>query len=501
MQRWFVVLTVCTALANGGLATAQAAPEVSGDTDACLGCHEEVTPGIVADWRHGRHSRTTLARALNQPALERRISVAAAPPGLGEVAVGCAECHTRNPDTHADTFEHNGYRVHVVVTPADCAGCHPEERAQYADNLMANAYDNLMANPLYASLVAAVNGPVTFDGTGLTNHAPDDLTNADSCLACHGTRVEVSGLVARDTAMGEMEFPALTGWPNQGVGRLNPDGSKGACTACHTRHRFSIAEARKPAACAQCHKSPDVPAYKVYEVSKHSAIYQSAGNNWNFDAVPWVVGTNFTAPTCATCHTSLITTPGGKVVAPRTHQFADRLGYRLFGPVYATAHPRSGDTTIIHNAAGLPLPAELTGEPAAEFLIDAAEQARRQQLMQAVCAPCHSAQWVQGHFAKLDHTVETTNALTLEATKVLLKAWEIGAARGAAQGDSLFNEAIEKRWVEQWLFYANSTRFASAMAGADYSAFANGRWQLQKNLAEMVDWLELRQKFQAPPTQ
>jgi hypothetical protein len=61
-----------------------------------------------------------------------------------------------------------------------------------------------------------------------------------------------------------------------------------------------------------------------------------------------------------------------------------------------------------------------------------------------------------------------------------------------AQNDSIFNEAIEKKWVEQWLFYANSTRFASAMAGADYGVFANGRWYLSKNLQEMMDWLEFK---------
>jgi hypothetical protein len=45
-------------------------------------------------------------------------------------------------------------------------------------------------------------------------------------------------------------------------------------------------------------------------------------------------------------------------------------------------------------------------------------------------------------------------------------------------------------WVEQWLFYANSTRFASAMSGADYGVFANGRWYLSKNIRAMHEWLE-----------
>jgi hypothetical protein len=86
--------------------------------------------------------------------------------------------------------------------------------------------------------------------------------------------------------------------------------------------------------------------------------------------------------------------------------------------------------------------------------------------------------------------------MTLTATKILLSAWEKGAAKGLEQKDSIFNEAIERKWAEQWLFYANSTRFASAMAGADYGVFANGRWYQSKNIQEMLDWLhfKLREK-------
>ena len=72
--------------------------------------------------------------ALKKTAKERRVSLLSVEEtrGItGYVAVGCAECHTANPDAHEDTFLHNGYRVHVVVTPADCAQCHPVEAKQY----------------------------------------------------------------------------------------------------------------------------------------------------------------------------------------------------------------------------------------------------------------------------------------------------------------------------------------------------------------------------------
>jgi hypothetical protein len=292
--------------------------------------------------------------------------------------------------------------------------------------------------------------------------------------------------------MGDMDFPILSGWPNQGVGRLNPDGSKGACTACHTRHQFAIEMARNPYTCSECHKGPDVPAYKVYEVSKHGNIFSALGKGWNFNTIPWKIGKDITAPTCATCHVSLIVNESGDVIVERTHQMNDRSSWRLFGLIYAHAHPKSPDTTIIKNKAGLPLPTELTGEPASPFLIDSKEQEKRRLAMQKICLSCHSQGWVDGHWTRLENTLKTTNEMTLTATKILLTAWEKGAAKGPAQKDSLFNEAIEKKWVEQWLFFANSTRFASAMAGADYGVFANGRWYMSKNIQEMLDWLEFK---------
>ncbi|MHB8202852.1 MAG: multiheme c-type cytochrome, partial [Desulfomonilaceae bacterium] len=57
---------------------------------------------------------------------------------------------------------------------------------------------------------------------------------------------------------------------------------------------------------SQCHKGPDVPAYKIYSVSKHGVMFSSLNKEWDFKAVPWTVGKDFNAPTCATCHVSLL---------------------------------------------------------------------------------------------------------------------------------------------------------------------------------------------------
>jgi hydroxylamine dehydrogenase len=304
--------------------------------------------------------------------------------------------------------------------------------------------------------------------------------------------VEARGMKTVQTAMGAIKVPDLTNWPNQGVGRLNPDGTKGACTSCHPRHSFSIEVARKPYTCSQCHLEPDVPAWNVYDESKHGDILLSEQSQWNFTNVPWTVGEDFLAPSCSTCHMSLLVSPDGSVIAERSHDFGARLWVRLFGLIYSHAQPKKGDTSIIRNADGLPLPTTFTGEPAAKYLIDKQEQARRKGIMMSVCKGCHSTDWTEMHFAKLDSTLQETDKMTLAATKLISEAWRLGIA----DKSNPFDEALEQKWIKQWLFFGNSVRYSSAMTGApDYAAFKYGWWDLTNNLQEMRDKIEMKKKL------
>ncbi|MCD6489986.1 MAG: cytochrome c3 family protein [Thermodesulfobacterium sp.] len=454
-------------------ATSFAEDSISVETRACLSCHRIVTPGIVKDWEASVHSKTTLKEALNKNSLSKKVSTNSTL-AKDDIVIGCAECHTANSELHKDTFEHNGFKVHIVVSPKDCAICHSKEVEEYNKNLMAEAYGNLKDNPLYAKLIKSSLEP-----------SPNTLSENDACLACHGTKVEVKDKVVKNTMLGEMEFPLLSGWPNNGVGRINPDGSKGACTSCHPRHSFSIEIARKPYTCSQCHKGPDVPAYKVYVVSKHGNIFYSEEKNINFKNTPLKAGEDFRVPTCATCHVSLIVDSNNNVIIERSHQMNDRLAWRIFGLIYAHPHPKDSYTAKIKNKKGLSLPTELTGEFVKEFLISKRGMKKRENKMKKICISCHSTSWTENFFSKFHNTIKTTNEQTLEATKILLKAWE----KSVAEPSNPFDETIEKMWVEQWLFYANSVRFASAMGGADYGVFEKGRWYLNKNIQNMKEWL------------
>jgi hypothetical protein len=266
----------------------------------------------------------------------------------------------------------------------------------------------------------------------------------------------------------------------------------GACSSCHPRHQFSIEVARKPYTCSQCHLEPDVPAWNIYKESKHGNIYFSNYSKWNFNGVPWRAGKDFQTPTCAACHNSLITTPDGKVVAERTHDFGSRLWVRLFGLIYSHPQPMHGDTSVLKNKDGLPLPTSFTGEVAKEGLIDEKEQSKRKRLMSGICNQCHGTSWTNSHFVRLENTLREVDSMTLASTRLLVEAWTHGLAEGLPQGKNPFDEAIEQMWIKQWLFYANSVKYASAMTGApDYATFKNGWWNLTENLQQMKDWIEL----------
>ena len=496
MRRLFLLLLCLIALfvlafALPGQEDTKVTPSpLSEETQECLDCHKNYTPGIAEDWQSSRHAGTTPKMALGKPVLERRVSSDTIPEALQSVAVGCYECHSLNSSDHQDNFEHFGYQVNLIVSPNDCRTCHSVEAEQYSGSKKAHALDILQKNPVYNTLVQTITSAKEVKENKIVHLKSSDITKWETCYACHGTRIDLRGTKQISTIFGDIDAPDLTGWPNQGVGRANPDGSLGACTACHPRHSFSIEIARKPYTCAQCHLEPDVPGYNVYKESKHGNIFESKKQEWNWSNIPWRVGKDFRAPTCASCHNSLLATPDEEEIVSRTHYFGSRLWMRIFGIIYSHPQPKDGRTYLIKNKDDLPLPTAFTGELASDHLIGEEEQIARQTEMRKVCQSCHSTSWTDGHFAKFDTTLIESDGMVKAATDLLVWAWN----EGLADQSNPFDEAVEQKWMAQWLFYANSVRYASAMSGPDYAAFKLGWWELTKNLQEMQDLTELKAK-------
>ena len=207
---------------------------------ACIECHKRESPAIFTDWANSRHASANIT---------------------------CLDCHQVDKHDPGVSQEHykqyeradyqygtQEYRVPVaaVVTPKTCSRCHPDEAQQYSRSKHANTLEIIWKLD-----------PWLNDGM---NSA---IERATGCFHCHGTILK----------MQDAKMDPLT-WPNVGVGRINFDGSKGSCSSCHTRHRFSVMEARKPEACGQCHLGPDHPQIEMFTESKHGDIYDAFGSQF-----------------------------------------------------------------------------------------------------------------------------------------------------------------------------------------------------------------------------
>jgi len=243
-------------------AAGPAAVEVPAASRACVTCHAQKTPGIVAQWRGSGHAKQ---------------------------GVGCLECHGASA-SDPGAFSHEGATIITVVTPNQCAACHGDivaenQRSHHAAAAsFIGSLDNVLGEVVEGRL-AAVNG----------------------CQQCHGSTVALlknpDGSIRTKPSGAPMLDPAT--WPNTGIGRVNLDGSLGSCTACHSRHAFSKAMARQPEVCGKCHMGPDHPQAEIYAESKHGIAYRTQMSEMHLDADQWVVGVDYTAaPTCSTCHMS-----------------------------------------------------------------------------------------------------------------------------------------------------------------------------------------------------
>jgi hypothetical protein len=254
-------------------------------------------------------------------------------------------------------------------------------------------------------------------------------------------------------------------WPNVGVGRMNLDGSKGSCTSCHTRHRFSVMEARKPEACGQCHLGPDHPQIEIYMESKHGDIYTAFGDEYNWNAAPgtWTPGVDFRGPTCASCHMS----GSGSVLT--SHDVTERLAWELQAPL-----------TI--------RPSDFKAFPAKTNW-----QVERDK-MKEVCMQCHGKTWVDDHFIKLDKVVDEYNEVYFKPAEKMLDDLY---AKGLLDRTRFFDERLEVEYYELWHHEGRRARMGAAMMAPDYSWW-HGFYECKKRynnyMEEARDMIQQNQK-------
>ncbi len=375
-------------------------PQLSEESAACNECHREQTPAIVTQWGQSKHFRGN---------------------------VGCYECHRADAGT-AGAFDHNGYTIRVIVTPADCAHCHEREAAEFEASRHARAGEIL--GSLDNTLADVVEGNTAFHGTSAV------LVNG--CQQCHGSAVKVDkdGQPTPDT------------WPNTGIGRINLDGSRGSCSACHQRHTFSAAQARVPDTCGKCHLGPDHPQREIYEESKHGISYAANAHAINIDSPRWVVGEDYdVGPTCATCHMSATREQAV------THNVGDRISWNNRPAI-------SIRTDLADSKLGLanPIPWE-----------------KRRAAMKEVCSSCHAPAFADSFYAQYDGLVELYNEKFGKPGKAIYDALK----QGGLAGETPFAQKIDWTWFEAWHHEGRRARHGASMQGPDYTHW-HGLYEVAK---------------------
>ena len=334
--------------------------------------------------------------------------------------VSCLECH--QPANGQEHEDHHGFTIAKHLTAANCRGCHEP------------IYDEFLRSRHAAVSWAAIYGAAGLSADqvkfaeqfhpGYANRPPHPFTTLEGqsamtsgCEQCHS------------------------------IGRPNPDGTIGTCTSCHTRHTSSVAIAREPRTCGQCHMGPDHSQIEIYEESKHGVMFNAQASLMNLSKAPKQLTTrDMWIPTCATCHMSGIN--GNKV----THDPSERLSY---------------------------------------YLADAISRKRPNYLyaqnnMKQICEQCHTRAIIDRVYQQAEEVVASTNQKVTDAKAIVDGLRSSGVLKGPP-----FSNRIDFLYFDLWHYDGRTSKHAAFMGGADFVQW-HGNYPM---LSKMVELKSLAQSM------
>ena len=339
-------------------------------TGKCAECHRRETSAVVHEFEMSQHAVK---------------------------GVTCLDCH--KPAEGQESTAHNGFTISKHLTSKNCGACHATEVEQFARSRHA------------APSWAAVNGPKDF--------SPAQLELGEKYH---------KGWVNRPAnPIGALEGDAaiLSGCNScHGVGKPNADGSFGTCTNCHARHVASVALAREPSTCGQCHMGPDHSQVEIYGESKHGALFAAQHETMNLDADPKHLTTaDMPVPTCATCHMSGL--EGMNV----THDVTERLSWYLFAPISTQRPGYAGGQTQ----------------------------------MKEICTKCHARDRIDDFYANAEKVLSSTN----DKVQAAIAKMDALRAEGLVP-KTPFATPLQFAEFDLWHYYGRTSKHGAFMGGADF---------------------------------
>ncbi len=287
-----------------------------------------------------------------------------------QVEVTCVVCHGDRHQSASDVSQVK------IPTPETCAQCHQTQVDQYKHGKHSKAWAAMEAMPtIHWQPMAMIEGQ-------------------KGCGGCH--------------KIGEK--------PVEEIIKLRQHGSEfgaASCDSCHTRHTFSVEEAKSPQACETCHMGFDHPQWEMYSSSKHGVRTDLKQRG--------ILPAGSAAPTCQTCHMQNgdhgVRTAWGflavRLPLPEDKQWAADRATIL--QALGVLDPDGKPTALVATVQAADL-ARLTQED---------WQAERDKMLKT-CNQCHSGNFARQQLEAGDDMIKNADHLMAEAIKIVAGLYKDG---------------------------------------------------------------------------
>ncbi|MBT3309655.1 MAG: cytochrome C [Gammaproteobacteria bacterium] len=410
----------------------------------CIGCHYNVTPGIVK-----QHLESPMANAKKH-----------------EDSVSCTDCHGESHVTNDD------YAKAAMPTMETCAECHKKETKQYKKGKHNLAWFGMK------SQIAWHGQPGAIVDKGYKG-----------CSGCH--KLGKKGILGIADGKNELTH-------DNGKEAADYRYGNAQCDACHTRHTFSQDEARDPRACSNCHMGFDHPQWEMFMSSKHGIIWSIEDQKGERDG---------RAPTCQKCHMNEgdheVTTAWGFLglriptqknvlalidAAPSLEQPLRDLAKLLPTGSYIDVDDDPQwvlDRALILQAAGILDSGLQPTERFVEIVVQGRAARAPEEFnalrtkMKNICNECHSKGFVQEHFVASDNVIKAADhefAKAIAAVQALYKDGILEKPEGWDFAPDLLHYYDAKTNVEQELYLIMLEYRQRAFQGAFHASNDYMHW-------------------------